>query len=93
MKTLSNTYFKNNTTEKTAAVRWDVFIISYVILRSYTSSKSRDFHKKRILLESKIKTSQNLVINNNTTTAEKELLTVKPEYNTVSGQGSRCFKA
>lgn len=45
-------YFKDNTTETTAAVRWDAFkavLRGHII--SYTSSKSRDFHKKRLLLE------------------------------------------
>lgn len=78
-------YFKDNTTETTAAVKWDAFkavLRGHII--SYTSSKSRDYHKKRLLLESKIKISQNQVINNNTPNAQKELLTLKAEYSAMS---------
>lgn len=78
-------YFIDNTTETTAAIKWDAFkavLRGHII--SYTSSKSRDYYKKRLQLESKIKTLQNMVIHNYTTTAEKELLTLKAEYNKIS---------
>uniref|UniRef100_A0A3P9J7K4 Reverse transcriptase domain-containing protein n=1 Tax=Oryzias latipes TaxID=8090 RepID=A0A3P9J7K4_ORYLA len=78
-------YFKVNTNETTAAIKWEAFkavVRGYII--SYTSSKTRDFHKERLLLETKIKTLQNQVIKNNTANAEKELFTLKAEYNKMS---------
>lgn len=78
-------YFEDNTTGKTAAIIWDAFkaVLRGHIIR-YTSSKTKHFQKKRLLLESKIKMLQNRVINNYTITTEKELLTLKAEYNKMS---------
>lgn len=48
-------YFKDNTTQTTACVKWDAFkafLRGHVI--SYTSSKSRELHQKKQQLESRI---------------------------------------
>ena len=78
-------YFKDNTNETTAGIKWEAFkafLRGHII--SYTSSKTRESRQKRQQLESKIQTLQEQVFKNRAPVVEKELLILRAEYNQLS---------
>ncbi len=78
-------YFRDNTTQTTAGIKWDAFkafLRGHII--SYTSSKSREARQKREQLESRIRTLQEEVFMNRNPAAEKELLLLRAKYNKLS---------
>lgn len=78
-------YFKDNTNETTASIKWDAFkafLRGHII--SYTSSKTRESRQKRQQLESKIQALQDQVFKNRTSDVEKELLLLRAESNKLS---------
>ncbi len=78
-------YFRDNTTQTTAGIKWDAFkafLRGHII--SHTSSKSREARQKREQLESRIRTLQEEVFMNRNPAAEKELLLLRAKYNKLS---------
>ena len=82
-------FFKINTTQTTACIRWEAFkafLRGHII--SYTGSKSKKAREERLDLEKKMKTLQEKVYETNNPQLEKELLILRSEYDKNS-----AFKA
>ena len=74
-------FFKINTTQTTACIRWEAFkafLRGHII--SYTGSKSKKAREERLDLEKKMKTLQEKVYETNNPQLEKELLILRSEY-------------
>lgn len=81
-------YFKDNTMQTTACIKWDVFkafLRGHII--SYTASKFRESRQNTQQLECKIQTQQEQVFRNSTPEVEKELLLLRAEYNKLLADG------
>ena len=78
-------YFELNTSETSSCIRWEAFkafIRGHII--NFTSSKSKKAKQKLLILESKIKATENIYFQNPCPKLHQSLILLRAQYNEIS---------